>query len=164
MRVRLIWEGKTKNAELRALEADYRSRIEHFTELVIDELGPVRGAGTKPGSQSSRPGRLQDKLSTVERRLLERVRGSYKVCLDAGGREWTSEQFAEWLGRQALGGARELAFLVGGAEGFSAAFKQQADLVLALSRMTLTHDWARVLLLEQIYRGFTILRGYPYPR
>jgi 23S rRNA (pseudouridine1915-N3)-methyltransferase len=57
-----------------------------------------------------------------------------------------------------------LAFLVGGPEGFSSSFRRQADLLLALSPMTLTRDWARTLLLEQIYRGFTILRGYPYPR
>jgi 23S rRNA (pseudouridine1915-N3)-methyltransferase len=84
--------------------------------------------------------------------------------LDERGRERTSEEFAEWLGREALRGTRELAFLIGGPDGFSAAFRQQADILLALSRMTLTRDWARTLLLEQIYRGFTILRGFPYPR
>jgi 23S rRNA (pseudouridine1915-N3)-methyltransferase len=55
-------------------------------------------------------------------------------------------------------------FLVGGPEGFSPSFKQNADLLLALSRMTFTREWARVLLLEQIYRGFTILEGYPYSK
>jgi len=160
MRIRLIWEGKTKNAELHALETDYRSRIGHFTRLEVDEVAPDR----RETKRASRPRRSGDRLSPAERRLLERVSGSYKVCLDPGGREWTSEQFAEWLGRRAVGGERQLAFLVGGPEGFSAAFKRQAELVLALSRMTLTHDWTRVLLLEQIYRGFTILRGYPYPR
>jgi 23S rRNA (pseudouridine1915-N3)-methyltransferase len=167
MRVRLICEGKTKDAALRSLEADYRARIGHFTELVVEEIAAKGSAGRKRRIQTSHAvGRdgLEGKLSPAERRVLERVSGSCKICLDAEGREWTSEQFAGWLGRQALGGARELTFLVGGPEGFSAAFKQQADLVLALSRMTLTHDWARVLLLEQIYRGFTILRGYPYPR
>jgi 23S rRNA (pseudouridine1915-N3)-methyltransferase len=146
MRIRLVAEGKVKGAALRALEADYVARLKHFTELAIEER-PRRSAGTKRGTKSrSSSG------------------GSITVCLDASGREWTSQQFAEWLGQQAHSGTRELKFLVGGAEGFSAAFKQQADLVLALSRMTLTHDWARVLLLEQIYRAFTILRGYPYAR
>ena len=84
--------------------------------------------------------------------------------LDQRGREFTSEEFAEWLGRQALRGRQELAFVVARPEGFSAAFRDQADLLLSLSRMTLTSDWTRTLLLEQIYRGFTILRGYPYPR
>jgi len=146
MRIRLIADGKLKDAALCALEADYVARLKHFTELVIEET-PRRAAATQ---RRTKPGRSS--------------RGGITVCLDASGREWTSQQFAEWLGKQALSGTRELAFLVGGAEGFPAAFKQQADLVLALSRMTLTHDWARVLLLEQIYRAFTILRGYPYAR
>jgi 23S rRNA (pseudouridine1915-N3)-methyltransferase len=154
MRIRILWEGKTKDAHLRALQADLAGRIEHFTRLILEELPPARGA-----SQVRRTG-----LSSNERSLLEKLRGSTKVFLDERGREWTSEEFAEWLGQHALRGTRELAFLVGGPEGFSAAFRKQADVLLALSRMTLNHDWARALLLEQIYRGFTILRGYPYPR
>lgn len=154
MRIRIIWEGKTKDSHLRALEADLASRIGHFSELVVEEIRPVR----------RRDSGKETKLSAAEQRLVEKLRGSTKVFLDERGREWTSEEFAEWLGRQALRGTRELAFLVGGPEGFSAAFRRQADLLLALSRMTLTHDWARALLLEQVYRGFTILRGFPYPR
>jgi len=154
MRIRVIWEGRTKNAHLRALQAEFEKRLAPFTELVVEEIHPVRRAG----------GSSQKKLSAGERNLLAKLKGSYKIFLDGRGREWTSEEFAEWLGQQALRGTRELAFLVGGPEGFSAAFRQQADLLLALSRMTLTRDWARTLLLEQIYRGFTILRGYPYPR
>lgn len=145
MRIRLIAEGKVKDAALRALEADYVARLKHFTELVIEET-PKRGAAAKRGTKPGKPS------------------GGISVCLDASGREWTSQQFAGWLDKQALSGTREIAFLVGGPEGFTAAFKQQANLVLALSRLTLTHDWARVLLLEQIYRAFTILRGYPYAR
>ncbi len=151
MRIRVIWEGKTKDAHLRALEADYGTRITHFTELVVEEVQPVRSAGN--GKKNI--------LSPAERRVLEKLRGSYKVFLDERGHEWTSEEFAEWLGQQALRAMRELAFLVRGPEGFSAAFRKQANLLLALSRMTLARNWAR---LEQIYRGFTILRGYPYPR
>ena len=158
MRIRLIGEGKTKGLQLRALEADYKARIERFTDVVVEEAPPDRAA-----TGSSRGG-SGEKVSSAERRLLEKVSGSYKVFLDAGGREWTSEEFARWLGGQALRGTRELAFLVGGPQGFSAAFKKQADLLLALSRMTLTRDWARALLLEQIYRGFTILSGYPYAK
>ena len=158
MRIRVIGEGKTKDAHLRALQADYARRIAHFSELVVEEIQPVRPSG----GHSARSG--EKSLSSAERRLLERLRDSHKVFLDGRGREWTSEEFAEWLGQQALGGTRELAFLVGGTEGFSAAFRRQANLLIALSRMTLTRDWARTLLLEQIYRGFAILRGYPYPR
>jgi 23S rRNA (pseudouridine1915-N3)-methyltransferase len=154
MRLRVIWPGKTKDPRLRALQADYRDRISHFSELALEEIASARGGRSGDGK----------KLSRAERRLLEKLEGSLKIFLDPRGREWTSEEFAEWLGQQALRGTRELAFLVGGPEGFSMAFRRQADLLLSLSRLTLTSDWARTLLLEQIYRGFTILRGYPYAR
>ncbi len=154
MRIRLIWEGKTKDAHLRALQDDYRQRIAHFNDVTVQEVAAVR----RDGDSDSK------KLSAAERRLMEKLGGSSKVFLDPRGREWTSDEFAEWLGQQALRGTRELVFLVGGPDGFSAAFREQADLLLSLSRMTLTSDWARTLLLEQIYRGFTILRGYPYSR
>lgn len=154
MRIRILWEGKTKDPHLRALQADLAGRIEHFTPLTVQEISSARHV-----HQARKSG-----LSASERSLLEKLRGSAKVFLDERGREWTSEEFAEWLGQQALRGTRELAFLVGGPEGFSAAFRKEADVLLALSRLTLNHDWARALLLEQIYRGFTILRGYPYPR
>ena len=154
MRIHILWEGKTKDEHLRALQADFASRIEHFTPLSLEELPHSRGAaqGRKAG------------LSPAERALLVKLRGSTKVLLDERGRERTSQEFAEWLGQQALRGTRDLAFLVGGPDGFSAAFRREADVLLSLSRLTLTRDWARTLLLEQIYRGFTILRGYPYPR
>jgi 23S rRNA (pseudouridine1915-N3)-methyltransferase len=154
MRIRVIWQGKTKDAHLRALQADYQARIAHFCEVAVEEIPSTRSTGGTYGK----------KLCPAERRLMEKLDGSSKVFLDPRGREWTSEEFAEWLGQQALRGTRELAFLVGGPEGFSAAFHQQADWPLSLSRLTLTSGWARTLLLEQIYRGFTILRGYPYPR
>jgi 23S rRNA (pseudouridine1915-N3)-methyltransferase len=154
MRIRLICEGKTRDAQLRALQAEYLKRLTRFTELAVEEIRPWRSAtGARDG-----------KLSAGERQLLVKLQDSTKILLDERGREWTSAEFAAWFGRQELRGARELVFLVGGPEGFSAPFREQADSLLALSRMTLTHDWARTLLLEQIYRAFTILRGHPYPR
>ncbi len=152
MRIRLIWEGRTKDAHLRALQADYRKRLGHFSPVVVEELPAFRREGTG------------GKLSSEERRLLEKLKGSVKVVLDPRGQEWTSEEFAAWIGRRALGGTRELAFIVGGADGVSGALRKEADVLLSLSRLTLTHDWARTLLLEQLYRGFASLRGYPYPR
>jgi len=158
MRIRVIAEGKIKDAHLRGLQADYVKRIAHFTELVLEEMPAVHR------SISRRTGSERSALAPAERRLLERLRGGYKVFLDSRGRQRTSEELAEWLGQQAVRGTRELAFLVGGTEGFSNAFRKEADLLLSLSALTLTRDWARTLLLEQIYRAFTILRGYPYAR
>ena len=154
MRIRILFEGKTRDPHLRALQEDLAGRIEHFTGLSLEELPAQRGT-----SQARKAG-----LTSAERTLLEKLRGARKVLLDERGRERSSQEFAAWLGQEAVQGSRELAFLIGGPDGFSAAFRQQADVLLALSRMTLTRDWARTLLLEQIYRGFTILRGYPYSR
>lgn len=154
MHIRVFWEGRTKDPHLAALQDKYADRISHFVNFAVVTL-PDEG---RAASRSAK------KLSASDRRLLEDLKGSTKVVLDERGREWTSEEFAEWLGRQAVHGVRELAFLVGGPEGFSAGFRERGDVLLALSRMTLTRDWARTLLLEQIYRGFTILRGYPYAK
>ncbi len=155
MRIRIIWEGKTKNPFLRALQVDYVARLAHFGNIVVEELAPSR--------RLDRMAR-RSALWGPEHRLLERVNGSRKVVLDESGREWTSQEFARWMGKCEMQNCQELAFIVGGSEGFSAAFRKQADLLLSLSRMTFTRDWARTLLLEQIYRAYSIQRGYPYPR
>ncbi len=153
MRIRIVWEGKTKDAGLAALQSDYVKRISRFGEIVVEQISVSRtGAGRGK------------KNSVAERRLQEKLRGATKVVLDPRGREWSSEEFAEWLGQQAVRGQRELVFFIGGPEGFSQSIREGSDLLLSLSRMTLTTDWARTLLLEQIYRGLTILRGYPYSR
>jgi 23S rRNA (pseudouridine1915-N3)-methyltransferase len=153
MKIRVVWEGRTRDEHLNALQRDYAERISHFTAFEIEER---RG--------SPRPSTNQGKMTAGEARLAAKSRDCFLVLLDVRGEEWSSEKFAAWLGQQALRGVKEIAFVVGGAEGFSNPFRQRGDLLLSLSRMTLTHDWARALLLEQIYRGFTILRGHPYPR
>lgn len=154
MRIRLIWEGRTKDRHLLALQADYQARIAHFTPVAIEDLAPA--AASRSNAKRG--------LSSSERRLLDRVEGSRKVVLDEAGKEWTSREFARWIDQCASRGTQEIAFVVGGPEGFSDTFRSRADLLLSLSRMTLTRDWARTLLLEQIYRAYTLQRGYPYPR
>jgi 23S rRNA (pseudouridine1915-N3)-methyltransferase len=157
MRIRVIWEGKTKDPRLLALQTDYRARIAHFGDLQVEEIS----------LQATQRRGAREELSAPEKRLLERLDkldGRRKIVLDERGKEWTSEEFARWISQCASQGVRELVFMVGGVEGFSTAFRNRADLVFSLSRMTLTRDWARTLLLEQIYRAYTIERGHPYPR
>lgn len=152
MRIRVLCDGKTKDEHLRALQEDYAARIRHFARLEIEQTRPPK---------DSRP---RDGMFPVERWLLEKTAACRRVVLDERGREWSSNEFARWLEANGVEGTREVAFLIGGPDGFSDAFRHRADTVLALSRMTLTRDWARTLLLEQIYRGFTIQKGYPYAR
>lgn len=84
------------------------------------------------------------------------------VLLDARGRQFTSEEFAELLRDQQDRGTQNLFFGVGPADGFTDAARARADLVLSFGKMTLAHELARIVLLEQIYRAFTILKGHPY--
>ena len=92
MRIRLICEGKTKDAHLRALQAEYLKRLTRFTELAVEEIRPGRSAtGARDG-----------KLSAGERQLLAKLQNSTKILLDERGREWTSAEFAAWFGRQEL--------------------------------------------------------------
>jgi len=97
-------------------------------------------------------------------KALQKADRTYHVVLDPAGRQLTSAELAALVEKSALGAVRELVFLVGGADGVSEATRNKADLLLALSRLTLPHELARVVLAEQIYRAFTILRGHPYAR
>ena len=84
------------------------------------------------------------------------------VALDERGREYTSHEFADFLNTRIESGVREAAFVIGGAMGLDESVVGRADVVIALSRWTLTHEMARLVLLEQLYRAFTIIRGKTY--
>lgn len=84
------------------------------------------------------------------------------VLLDSRGRQMTSENFAEWLGRQRDNGAQQIVFAIGPADGWSESSRKRATLLLSLGPFTLAHALARVVLAEQLYRAFTILTGHPY--
>jgi len=147
MRVEVFWIGKTRLAGVAALTEEYSRRLGRYCEF--------------QGGQA-RAGRSKAKGAAEEEAILARSRDSFRVVMDAAGRQWSSAEFARFLGKQRDQGQRSLTFCVGGAEGFSQSF--QADLLLSLSPLTLPHELARVVLLEQLYRAFTILAGHPYPR
>jgi 23S rRNA (pseudouridine1915-N3)-methyltransferase len=143
MKIRLIMLGKTRRAEARTLVDDYAGRIKHYAELEIAELRDARPAALR---------KLKiDPAATV-------------VLLDAVGKQFTSQQFAKWLGDLREHGAREVIFLCGDAGGFPDALRARAKQRISLSTLTMPHEFARVLLAEQIYRAFAILAGHPYPK
>jgi 23S rRNA (pseudouridine1915-N3)-methyltransferase len=102
--------------------------------------------------------------SSAALRRIEIAPGATVVLLDAGGKEHTSEQFARWLGTCRDRGAREIAFLCGAASGFPDAVAKRATTKMSLSPLTFSHELARVMLAEQLYRAFAILAGHPYPK
>ena len=138
--------GKTRLAEMRALLDDYVARIRHYCETEVTELPDTPAALRK----------------------LKADPAATWVLLETGGRQFTSQQFARWLGDLRDRGTRELIFLCGGAEGFSEDLRRDPKLrehtKLSLSTMTLPHELARVMLAEQLYRAFAILSGHPYPK
>jgi 23S rRNA (pseudouridine1915-N3)-methyltransferase len=143
MKIRLLMLGKTRREEARGLIDDYVGRIRHYSEIEITELRDT-------GPAALRKLKL-DSSATI-------------VLLDAAGKQFTSHQFAKWLGDLRDRGARELVFLCGDAEGFPAELRAAAKQKLSLSTLTMPHEFARVVLAEQIYRAFAILAGHPYPK
>lgn len=146
MCIRVILLGKTRNPHVRALLEDYCQRIARFAPVEM-----VEWRNTDGGPQAIARARGRRDPGPV-------------VLLDAAGRAFTSQEFARWLTGQMASGRQNLVFLLGGAEGFSAESKRQADLLLSLSPLTLPHELARVVLLEQLYRAFALLCGHPYPK
>jgi 23S rRNA (pseudouridine1915-N3)-methyltransferase len=143
MRIRLLMLGKTRRPEIRALVEDYVARIRRYAEVDWIELRETSAAAM---------------------RRAEPAPGSTVVLLDAAGRARTSEQLAEWLKAARDGGVREVVFLCGAAEGFPESWRRRAQTKLSLSALTFSHELARAMLTEQLYRAFTILSGHPYPK
>lgn len=143
MKIRLVMLGKTRRPEVRALVEDYVGRIGHYAEIDINELRDESAASLK-------------KLKIDPAAVV--------VLLDASGEQFTSQTFARWLGDLRNRGVRELCFYCGAAGGFPAELPRGKTQRVSLSTLTMPHEFARVVLAEQIYRAFAILAGHPYPK
>jgi 23S rRNA (pseudouridine1915-N3)-methyltransferase len=155
VKLTLVCIGKLSADWLQSGASDYAGRISHYLPLTIDELKEVKAGGKKPDRAQirQREGDL----------LLQKISPSaFVVALDEQGKSVGSESLSHFIGKHMLDGTQEVTFLIGGAYGLSDQVKQRADMTLSLSAMTLTHQMARLLLLEQIYRAMTILRNEPY--
>jgi 23S rRNA (pseudouridine1915-N3)-methyltransferase len=146
MKFRFVWVGKTKDVNWRALQEEYCRRLSHFVKFETTE---IKDAGREIESK----------------RILENVNQSAFVCLlDVKGRMLSSPDLAEEIGKWQNRGLKEVTFIIGGAEGVASEVVETADFSLSLSFLTFTHDMARVVLLEQLYRAFTIIKGFPYQK
>lgn len=154
MKLRFIWVGKTRDARIRQMLADYLGRIERFARVELVELGD-RGAAGDPKKRIEKEG--QDILSRIGPQEVV-------IALDERGRQLDSIGLAEFIERHRLSGTKWLTFVAGSHLGLSDAIKNRAELVLSLSRMTLTHEMARLILIEQVYRAFTIIHDLPYQK
>lgn len=151
MRLQLIWPGKTKNVHLRALIEDYKERVAHFTRCEIVEMRASADSDVGIDRESKR---ITDALLNVD----------VAVLLDPEGQEWSSEQLAGQFQKWENSGVRNVAFIVGGPDGVSPEVKSRVNKRWSLSKLTLTHEMARVVLVEQLYRAYAIIHRLPYVR
>lgn len=154
MKVVVLAVGKLRSAAYGELAADYIKKAGRFSPVEMEE---VRDAGPLPSKE-----RVAREGADLLRHLSARDR---VVLCDERGGEMTTRQLADYIDTaRAMGGAGRLVFIMGGSEGVSDDVRERADLVLALTRMTLPHELARVVLLEQIFRAFSLLADHPYHR
>jgi 23S rRNA (pseudouridine1915-N3)-methyltransferase len=144
LKIKIAWIGKTKEPAIAALAEEYLKRISRYVPVegvtLRDEaaLLAMCGQGPKGGAKST------------------------LVLLDSRGKEFSSVQFAKFIGDYQDRNPLPIVFAIGGADGFGDETKAAAQHAISLGKMTLAHELARVVLLEQVYRAFTILKGHPY--
>ncbi|MCM2265517.1 MAG: 23S rRNA (pseudouridine(1915)-N(3))-methyltransferase RlmH [Desulfuromonadales bacterium] len=154
MKLRLLCVGRLSEPYLRDGCALFQERLRHYLPLAVEEIKEQK-AGNR--------GDLLRAITAEGEQLLTRIpTGAFVVVLDERGRSLTSEELAGLLERHMVAGTGEWVMVIGGAHGLSDEVRRRADLLLSLSSMTLPHQVARLLLLEQLYRGCTIIRNEPY--
>lgn len=150
MKIRVLWVGKSREEWVKEAIAEYAGRIRRYEPLELIEVRDEKGAAAEE----------------MRRRECERLEkhippGARLVILDERGDQPGSRQLSEFISKERDTGCSEMVFVIGGAYGFSEEFRKRGKL-LALSKMTFTHQMVRVFLLEQIYRAFTIINNEPY--
>lgn len=152
MKFRLVWVGSNSDTEFREAIERYSNRIKHFFPVEVVEVAPEKGRKD-----------AKTAIRAESARLIEAIpyRGT-TVVVDERGVVWGSLKFAKWLEELTSREPNGVTFVLGGDAGMNEDVRGQADLVLSLSAMTLPHQLARVVLLEQIYRACTLMRNVTY--
>jgi len=150
MKFRFIWIGKTRDKNYRALQDEYLQRLSHFVKCEVVEIRDSAPHETK---------------ETEGKRIGEKLNQSSFVCLlDITGQSRSSPDLAKEVENWQNGGLKEVSFVIGGAGGVSSEVAERANFRLSLSFLTFTHEMARVVMLEQLYRAYTIIKGFPYQK
>jgi len=152
MKHQLLFLGKTKEKFIEDGVDEYASRLKHYTSFSITTLKEkVRGKGKVLSTEE------QGKL------LMQAIpNGATVVVLDSNGKQFSSEAFSQKIDQWEMQGTKQICYLIGGPDGHASEVIRRADLLFSLSKMTFTHDMARLLLVEQLYRAYTIKAGEQY--
>lgn len=154
MRIYVIAVGSLREPHYRAAADEYLKRLTPYADVIVTEV-PDRDLGHDVSRAVAEEGRGVVKALPA---------GGYVVAMDAAGTERDSEGLAAWFEQRMNRGDSTLAFVLGGAAGLAPEVGRVARERMSLSRLTLPHQLARVVLLEQVYRSFRIIRGEPYHR
>jgi 23S rRNA (pseudouridine1915-N3)-methyltransferase len=157
VKVRVMWPGKTRNKAARSLEEMYVDKINHLGRCEVMVTRTAKGISEKESEIIKKV-----EADGMEQHL--RQDNQYVVCLSDGGRPMNSREFADLLADIPLSSSKGMVFLVGGFLGLHQSLIKKADLVLSLSRMTFSHELSRIMLLEQIYRSMSVLKGHKYAK
>jgi 23S rRNA (pseudouridine1915-N3)-methyltransferase len=151
VKIKIGWIGKTKEPAIQSLTEEYLKRISRYTTVegvaLRDEAALLKISGRSATAEASKT--TNSGKSTL-------------VVMDSRGKQFSSDEFAKFLGDYQDRNPLPLVFAVGPADGFTDAARNAAQHTISLGKMTLAHELARVVLLEQVYRAFTILKGHPY--
>jgi 23S rRNA (pseudouridine1915-N3)-methyltransferase len=151
VKIKIAWIGKTKEPAIQSLSEEYLKRISRYVQVeglaLRDEDALLQMCGRAAPTKAS-------KTTSAGKSTL--------VLMDSRGKQFSSEEFAGFLGNYQDRNPLPLVFAIGPADGFSEAARFAAQHIISLGKMTLAHELARVILLEQVYRGFTILKSHPY--
>jgi 23S rRNA (pseudouridine1915-N3)-methyltransferase len=148
VKITVAWIGKTKEPAIEALTDEYLKRISRYAEvagLAFKDEAAILSLAGGDGQRNRQQNKARHKL----------------VLLDSRGKQLSSEELSEFLEREQVN-AIPLLFAIGGSDGFSDEARRRAGFTLSLGKMTLPHELARVVLVEQLYRAFTILKRHPY--
>lgn len=154
MQIKLLAIGKTDNKQLQQLMDDYQKRLGHYIKFNLEIIPDIKNAkNLSEGQQKQKEGEL----------ILSKVsKSDALILLDENGKQMDSVGFSQYLQKHMNSGIKQLVFVIGGPYGFSKEVYQQAQGKLSLSKMTFSHQMVRLFFIEQLYRGFTILRNEPY--
>jgi len=155
LKLNLIVVDRTRSSFIREGEEEYLKRLKRFVSCKWTEVRPVRiTKGTSDEEVIRKEG---------ENILARAEPGDYLIALDKSGRQYSSEGFASMLKKLSVVGHKgQVCFVIGGPLGLSREVLKRADHIMSISKMTLTHEMARLILTEQIYRAFTIIEGHKY--
>jgi 23S rRNA (pseudouridine1915-N3)-methyltransferase len=149
LKIRIISPWKQEGAFSKK-ESEYLKRLQNNAKIFVDEIKGEQGEGA-------------DALKKEGKKLLSKVsKGSFLVALSERGKNFDSLGFSSWIEQMGLKGRSDITFVIGSAAGLDSSVIERADMLLSLSRMTFPHQMARLMLVEQIYRAFTLIKGGPY--